>query len=310
MSNPHTAGSDGPSSVRIPADVDRDDVLVAGLTARQLGMLAAAGAGLVGLWAATRGFLPAPVFAVAVAPIGAVAVVLVTARRDGLPADRLALAALRHARSTRRLVPAPDGVPALPPEVRGGPLPAPLDVPIRDVAPDGVLDLAGAGRALICRASSVNFGLRTAAEQRGLVAVLGRWLNSLTEPVQIVVRAERVAVAAAVAALCDRAPSLSSMALETAALDHAGFLGDLAARRDVLRRAVLVVFHTQVGDKGGGLARRAADATSALAAAGIILSPLPEAEARVVLANAMDADGASDLAGLGATAGVVSGGWE
>jgi hypothetical protein len=41
----------------------------------------------------------------------------------------------------------------------------------------------------------VAFGLRTPAEQNGLVAGFARWLHSLDGPAQILVRAQRVDLA-------------------------------------------------------------------------------------------------------------------
>lgn len=292
--------------VRIPADVDRPDRLVAGLTGRQLVILAAAGLVLLAGWAASRAWLPAPVFIVAAAPAASAAVVLAVGRRDGLPADRLALAALRHVRSNRRLVPAPEGIPALPPGVPRIPMPAPLDLPVDDIAVDGTLDLGESGAALICRASSLNFGLRTDAEQKAVVAAFGRWLNSLTDPVQIVVRAERVDPSGAVTALRQGVSALPSIGLERAAIDHSRFLADLARRADVLRRSVLVVFRTGRPEGPGSLARRATDAASALAGAGITLTPLAELEARALLADAMNANA---VPGSPGGADIVAGPW-
>lgn len=293
-------------SVRIPADVDRPDRLVAGLSARQLCILAAAGLVLAGAWAATRTWLPAPVFIVAAAPAASVAVVLAIGRRDGLPADRLALAAIRHARSNRRLVPAPEGIPDLSLGTPRVAPPAALDLPVDDVGADGTLNLGDAGAALVCKASSLNFALRTDAEQKAVVAGFGRWLNSLTEPIQILVRAERVDVAAAVAGLHHCASTLASVELERAAIDHAAFLAELAGRRDVLRRSVLVVFRAERPGNPEALARRAADAAASLGAAGITLAALPEVEARAVLADAMNA---SALPRTPAGADVVTGIW-
>lgn len=278
------------SSVRIPADVDREDRLVAGLTARQLALLAIVGLLLAASWSTTRTVVPLPVFLIAAAPVASIGIVLAVGRRDGLSADRLAAAFVRHAMSNRRLVPAPDGVPELPPGAPHTRLPAPLDLPVTDVGADGLVDLGGAGAALVCRASSLNFGLRTEAEQRALVTAFGRWLNSLTKPVQVVVRAERVDVAAAVGVLREDAASLPSVGLEEAALDHASFLGELAARRDVLRRLVLLVFRDSTPNAGEELGRQAAEAAASLAGAGITVAPLCEAEARAALASAMGVD--------------------
>jgi len=48
------------------------------------------------------------------------------------------------------------------------------------------------GLAVIATCSTVNFALRTPGEQEALVAGFGRYLHSLTAPVQILVRTERL----------------------------------------------------------------------------------------------------------------------
>jgi PrgI family protein len=86
------------------------DKILAGLTARQVAIAAAA---VVIVWAgfrAARHVMPLPVFAVLAAPVAVAAIALVTSERDGLPLDRLLATAWRHARSPGRLVTAPEGV--------------------------------------------------------------------------------------------------------------------------------------------------------------------------------------------------------
>jgi hypothetical protein len=287
------------TGVRIPADVDREDRLLAGLTARQLAWVVAGGLALLAAWSATRELVPLPVFAVFAVPFGSVVLALAVGRRDGMPADRLAVAALRHARSPRRMVPAPDGVPPAPAWVKGEDAPAPLPFPVQGVADDGAIDLGADGLAVICRASSLNFGLRSPDEQEALVAALGRWLNSLDAPVQIVVRAERVDVAASVASLRERAATLAHPALADAAREHASFVEGLAARRDVLRRAVLVVFR-QPSAAGADelLWRRVEEAGRALASAGVSVTPLSGEEAVAAIARAVDPDAPPRRPGL------------
>ena len=285
------------TGVRIPSDVDREDRLLAGMTARQLGIASAGALLLGGLWTATNAFVPAPLFAFAASPVAAVFLVLALGRRDGLGADRLLAAWLRHALGSRRLVPAPDGVPVLPQGVDGPPQPAPLSLPVHDVG-DGVLDLGGDGMAAVCRVSSLNFGLRTEAEQEAIVASFARWLNSLAGPVQVVVRAERVDVAALVQSLA-AASALPHPELEEAARDHAAFLADLASRRDVLRRVVLLVLREPAGPGAADLLRRRVDdAVSALSGAGVSVSPLSEEEAVRALASAADPDACVRPTGL------------
>ena len=103
-----------PRRARIPADVERPDRILAGLTSRQLALLAVPAIGLWAGYAATRHFVPLPIFAALGAPIVVAALTLALGRRAGLPLDRLGAAALRQARAPHRLVPAPDGVQAAP----------------------------------------------------------------------------------------------------------------------------------------------------------------------------------------------------
>jgi hypothetical protein len=290
------SGADDASAgrVRLPADVERPDKLMGGLTARQLAILAVAAVVLWAGYAATRRLVPAAVYAAAAIPVAAAAVVLAVGRIEGTSADRYLLAALAHRHSPRRMVPAPGGVPAAPALVAGqaGPAPVPLRLAIAGVDDHGVVDLGGDGRALICRAHASSFSLRSPAEQEAMVAGFARWLNSLSEPVQIVVRAEPVDLAPSVAALEEAAPGLPHPDLEVAAQDHARFLAGLAGR-GLLARQVLVVLRypapsSSDDDGAEGLARRAGDAAAALAAAGVTLQRLDQEAATQLLARAAD----------------------
>ena len=117
-----------------------------------------------------------------------------------------------------------------------------------------MIGLGSAGAAAVAAVSTVNFALRSPAEQDALAAAYGRWLNCLTGPVQVLVRAGRADLSAAVAALREAAPGLPHPALEQAALEHAGFLEGLAAERDVLTRQALLI----VREPGHGAGRAAA----------------------------------------------------
>lgn len=286
--------------VRIPADVDRPDKLLAGLTARQLAILAVAAIALWAGYAATRHLVPPAAYGAVAIPIGAVAALLALGRMEGVPADRWVIAAWQHRRSSRRLVPAPEGVPAVPgflakaASSKPAALPAPLRLPLVGIGAHGVVDLGPDGLAVICRASAVTFSLRTPAEQEALVAGFARFLSSLADPVQVLVRAEPLDVGPAIDALLDAAPGLPHVALERAARDHAAFLADLAASRDLLRREVLVVLRLPAGQAStegagaGRLLRRAAEAVTALGAAGVSLSVLDGVAASSVVARSLD----------------------
>ena len=139
------------------------------------------------------------------------------------------------------------------------------------------------------------------------MAGFARWLNSLTEPVQLLVRAEPVDLAPMVAALLDAAPGLPHPALEEAARDHARFLCDLGRGHTLLRREVLVVLR-EPGTPGAAerLARRAEEATAALAGAGVALAVLDGPQAAACLARAVDPGAAAPPAGMAVPGQVVT----
>ena len=296
--------------VRIPADFERPDKLLAGLTARQLAILGVAAVALWAGYAATRHLVPAAVYGALALPIGAGAAMLALGRFEGIAADRWVTAAWRHHRAPHRLVPAPEDVPAAPAflATNPGPLPVALRLPFAGVGGDGIVDLGADGLAVICRASAVTFSLRTPTEQEALVAGFARWLNGLDQPAQLLVRAEPVDLTPSIDALLDAAPGLPHPALETAARAHAAFLAELADRRDLLRREVLVVLREARSSNTTGagatarLHRRAAEAASALGAAGVTLAALDGPAAATCLASALDPAGELRPVGLGGSA--------
>jgi hypothetical protein len=192
-----------------------------------------------------------------------------------------------------------------------------------------VLDLGADGLAVIAACSTVNFALRTAAEQEALVASFGRYLHSLTAPVQILIRAERLDLSAQIAELREQAGGLPHPALEAAALEHADYLTHLAGQTDLLRRQVLLILREPFQPAGpadglGGpspaavlagllgrrrarsdrtgvapaarraaearLVRRLGEAIDLLAPAGITVTSLDAARATAVLAAACNPD--------------------
>jgi len=227
------------------------------------------------------------------------AAALVTGQRDGLPLDRLLLAAWRQRRAPRRLVAAPEGIPAPPgwaaPPGPPPPRPAVLAPLWRHIGPDGVIGLGSAGAAAVAAVSTVNFALRSPEEQDALAAAYGRWLNSLTGPAQILVRAGRADLSGAVAALRDAAPGLPHPALEQAALEHAAFLENLAAERDVLTRQALLIVREPGHGSGrpgrtaaGRALQRAAEAARLLSGADLQVEVLDGGRVTALLAACAD----------------------
>jgi hypothetical protein len=302
-----TPGDAVEDRVRIPADVERPDRILAGLTAHQLALLAVPAVVLWAGYLGLRQWVPLPVFAAVAAPLVIAIGVVALGQRDGLSLDRLLLAGLRQARQPRRLVPAPDGI-TQPPAWAGHdphPPPAPLTLPARELRSDGVFDLDGDGAAIVCRVVPVSFALRTPAEQQALIGGFGRYLNSLTTPVQILVRSTPVDLTAAVAALRDTAGGLPHPALETAARDHADYLAGLAASRDLLTREVLLVLRDP-GPSADALRRIGPDATSALAGCGLTVTVLDATAASGVFSAAADPWSPPRPAGMAALDAVVT----
>ncbi|MCR3721118.1 MULTISPECIES: PrgI family protein [Prauserella salsuginis group] len=325
------------SPVRVPADVDRPDRVLGPLSARQLAILGTAGLLMYGLYLAVRSVVPLAVFLVAAVPIAVAVVVLAMGRRDGVSLDRLALAALRWRLSPRHRVAAPEGVRPAPPwlaahassQHTGGGVheevsAVPVQLPATGVADHGgqagIVDLGSDGLALIAACSTVNFSLRTPGEQDALVAAFARFLHSLSAPVQILVRAERLDLTRQIDQLRARAGGLPHPALEAAARDHADYLAELTMQTDLLRRQVLLVLREPLptapssetsdrwpwrrrrrdeesGNVDGArqaaeqrLARRLGEASDLLSTAGIVVSPLDAAAATGVLAAACNPD--------------------
>jgi len=260
----------GSYAVRIPADVDMHDRVLGPLTARQLAILAVTGLVLYGVWSATRAFVPIPVFFALAIPVGAAAAILALGQRDGISLDRLLVAAIRQRIRPRHQVAAPEGVRPAPEWLTAATAtsasrtagtskhpasqrangtapgreqisPSALRLPAEAVTDTGVVDLGADGLAVVAVASTVNFALRTPAEQEALVASFGRYLHSLTAPVQVLVRAERLDLSGQIAELRARAGGLPHPALEAAAVEHADYLAQLGEQTDLLRRQVLLV---------------------------------------------------------------------
>lgn len=281
------------SRVRMPADVEREDKILAGLTVRQLAIIGVPG---VGLWAAYSGLghlVPPIVFVVAAVPVMGAAVAAALARRDGLSLDRLLVAAVRFIRSPKRRAtgtPAPEPVPSWV-DATTPPLPSPLDLPVKAISDEGVVDLAEHGCAVLVSCSTVSFALRTPAEQAGLVNGFASYLNSLNSPVQLLVRAESIKLDPLVDALDRAAPTMPHPALERAARGHADFLADLAQTRDLLRRQIILVVRERGGDvshAASTVRRRAEDAVRGLAAAGSRAQVLSGGQVAAILASAAD----------------------
>ncbi|MER5302815.1 PrgI family protein [Streptomyces lasiicapitis] len=245
--------------VRIPADVDREDAVLANLNARQLLILAVTGIVLYATWTMLRDFVTALAFLALAIPVAGTAALLALGHRDGLSLDRLALAAVRQRLAPRHHVSAPEGIDPAPPWLTrhartavGYEAPvtreeSAVPLPAKEVSDTGIVDLATDGIAAVAVCGTVNFALRTPEEQQSLVSAFGRYLHSLTVPTQILIRAERLDLSTQISELRAYASALPHPALAAAALEHADYLQQLGQNADLLRRQVLLVLREPLG---------------------------------------------------------------
>jgi hypothetical protein len=287
------------------------DRIFAGLTARQLAILGGHAVMLALLYGVLGERVPLPVLGVIALPVACIGLLWATTSAEGTTWERMALSALRHLGRPRKRVLAPEGIPTSPSWAGDVPSLAPIEFPVRDASPDGHMDLGDDGAAAICRASSINFALRSETEQRALVEGFARLLNALDAPVQFLVRSNRVDLRGLVGAIDEAAGGLPHPALEAAAREHAAFLRSLGGRRDALSRQVLICFREPDGadESAWGLGHRVEEAGALLRGIGVRLVRQEGAEIADLLASAADSGGEPPHQGTGAPSGVVEGTW-
>jgi hypothetical protein len=280
--------------VRLPANVEMEDQIAFGLTVRQIAILAVAAIASYLVFTIVSSVLPMVVAVALTAPLGILGAGLALTRHAGLSGDQLALAAARHLIRPRRVVLAPDGVPASLRGARSQPRTSALDVPVRAVLASGVVELAGGEFCLLLAAQGPAFELRSEEEQAALVEAFGRWLNGLAEPVSIYVHGQPADLDRHARRLTAAAEELPHDALAAAARAHAAFLEQLGGGEGVRRREIILALSTRARDRGAAettLRGRAREARELLRSCAVELHELPGERAAAVLARALAAPG-------------------
>lgn len=113
-------------------------------------------------------------------------------------------------------------------------------LPLDDIV-DGMLCLRGGDHRAVLEAQAVNFALKSEVEQEAIMAGYRAFLNSLTCPVQVVVRILASDVETYLEGLRQRSGSLASDTLRRLALDHEAFVRRLSRERTLLERRFYLV---------------------------------------------------------------------
>lgn len=271
---------------RLPANVDMPDRIVAGLTFRQLIIVAADALAIWLLFVAFGSLVHPAVFAFIGIVMAASGFALATSTPEGIGVDRLVVLAARFLRVPKRQVVAPEGIQS----TAINPSAAAMRLPVYDVTDAGFINLGQEGLASICRASGVNLALRSEKEQQALIEAFSRFLNSLEGCVQILVASYRVDLTPLLAEMNERAQALAHPALRRAAQEHWMFLEELGAARSARRRDLLVCFRASLERTAAEaeLRRRVEQAQSLLRGFGVSLRPLEKNEASRYLRTIAD----------------------
>jgi hypothetical protein len=281
------------AAVKLPADVELEDRLAFGLTGKQLALLAATALSAYGAFLTLAPLLTAPV-ALAAAVLVALAGILVAfVRHDGLSGDQLALAIARYARTPKRQLLAPEGLPMpLPASPRERSV-APLEIPIRRVLANGLVERADGGHCLLLNAHATSFELRSPDEQAAFVSAFARFLNARTDPIQISIQNEQASLRPHADQITRDNPERTP-GLHEAALDHARFLRSLGEAHPLKRRRILLVLQTRQHQPELAqiaLTRLATEATELLRGADVHLQPLDGEQTVALLARSLDPPG-------------------
>lgn len=248
--------------VPVPADIDRPDRVLWGLTGRQVVILAPVALIAVLIWKRLLGEVPMPVLVGVTAPVLGIAAALALGRIDGLDGDRLAFAALT---APRRPLAAGRGTTAMlaAPGARRRGRAGALRGPVRDLGEDGLLDLGRAGVAVGLGVECVNFDLRSTAEQADLIGAFARLLHSLEVHCQVVMSTRPVDLGGYLESLAAAAEDAVHPRVVDAAFAHRDWLSALVRTQRLLSRELTVV----VRAADAAAAERAAEQVAAFAEA-------------------------------------------
>src|SRR5229473_3178986 len=120
-----------------------------------------------------------------------------------------------------------------------------------DAIEDGVVALPGGEYRAVLEVSGTASPLEGGAHEEGLLAGFATFLNALSFPIQILVRATPVDLSRYVTSLEERGRQMVEGQLAALAHDHAAFVQGLARQRTLLERRFYVVVPAETPARAG-----------------------------------------------------------
>jgi hypothetical protein len=120
-----------------------------------------------------------------------------------------------------------------------------------DAIEDGVVALPGGEYRAVLEVGGTASPVSDEAREEGLLAGFATFLNALSYPIQILVRASPVDLSRYVASLQERGRQLADGQLAALAHDHAAFVQGLAQQRTLLERRFYVVVPAETPPRAG-----------------------------------------------------------
>lgn len=113
-------------------------------------------------------------------------------------------------------------------------------LPIAEIKEDTVVLKNGGLRAVIA-VNAVNFNLKSEVEQEGIIAGYGSFMNTLTFPIQVMVRSARLNIDPYIGSLREMGDKQQNALLKKQTLDYATFVERLITVADIMQKKFYVV---------------------------------------------------------------------
>ncbi len=113
-------------------------------------------------------------------------------------------------------------------------------LPIAEIKEDTVMLKNGGLRAVIA-VNAMNFNLKSETEQEGIISGYGSFMNTLTFPIQIMVRSARLNIDPYIADLREMGEKQTNMLLKKQTTDYASFVERLINVADIMQKKFYLV---------------------------------------------------------------------